>query len=906
MSQSVFPDQLAFRHPWRSYQQRVLDGLSGHLRDRSLHVVAAPGSGKTVLGLEVVRRLGRPALVLAPTLTIRDQWVQRLVADFLPDGADLPAWVSTEVRAPGLLTVATYQALHAAHTGAHAPEPPEPEEEGAEQEQDEGPVPERASSQVIAALRARGIGTLVVDEAHHLRAEWWRTLFALRRALPQATVVALTATPPYDVPPAEWERYCRLCGPVDAEVSIPELVVARNLCPHQDYVHFSLPTAAESEVIRRFRTQVAALQGELVRDAELIALLRDHPWLTDPLARGEEILEEPEAFSALLVFLRAATGAVPPRALHLLGVRERDLPPLTPRWLERLLNWLLFTQREALAAHEATLARLERQLRRIGALERQQVHLTSASTIERTLMRSLSKLDSIVEIVRTESAALGERLRLVVLSDYIRAADLPAGPDDLTPATRLGVVPIFEQLRRAGPEAPGLAALSGSLVIVPGAVRERLLALAAAAGVAEGCLRLTPLPHDPGYLRVDTRDTDRSLLVQLMTRLFTEGGVRILVGTKSLLGEGWDAPAINALVLASFVGSYMLSNQMRGRAIRTEPGNPDKTANIWHLVCVEPGAQDPGEDFATLQRRFVAFPGPALDRPVIYSGLDRLGVGAPPYRAATVAAINARMIAHALDRTALRAHWDQALVAAERHQMAEEVVAPAVSLPRGFVFARTLRALVLQALWTGGSLTALTLRGVQGAEGNPGVLLTLAALGLGVGALGSLPTLLRAGWLALRHGDVAGSLGQVAAALLDALCQAEVIQTPRQQLRPVTRAQRGGAVYCTLQGGTTREATVFLNALGELLDPVQNPRYLLLRHSPWRGLTRTDYHAVPTELGRRREDAAALLAAWQRRVGPAELIYTRNPEGRRMLLRARAHALSSALAPHSQRLSRWQ
>jgi hypothetical protein len=55
---------LEFRWPWRPYQQRVLDALEEHLADQKLHVVAAPGSGKTCLGLEGFRRLGEPGLVL--------------------------------------------------------------------------------------------------------------------------------------------------------------------------------------------------------------------------------------------------------------------------------------------------------------------------------------------------------------------------------------------------------------------------------------------------------------------------------------------------------------------------------------------------------------------------------------------------------------------------------------------------------------------------------------------------------------------------------------------------------------------------------------------------------------------------------------------------------------------------
>ena len=105
--------ELEFRGAWRDYQQRVLDELAGHLGDQRLNVVAAPGSGKTVLGLEVMCRIGRPALILAPTIAIRNQWVDRLSQLFrLPDAG--PAdWISTSLADPRKLTISTYQALHA-------------------------------------------------------------------------------------------------------------------------------------------------------------------------------------------------------------------------------------------------------------------------------------------------------------------------------------------------------------------------------------------------------------------------------------------------------------------------------------------------------------------------------------------------------------------------------------------------------------------------------------------------------------------------------------------------------------------------------------------------------------------------------------------------------------------------
>ena len=112
--------EMAFQGSWRDYQQDVLDALDSHLTDRKLHVVAAPGSGKTILGLEVMRRIGRPAIILAPTIAIRNQWIDRLCRMFLPAPHTQPDWISTSLDDPRSITVITYQALHSANGAAAA------------------------------------------------------------------------------------------------------------------------------------------------------------------------------------------------------------------------------------------------------------------------------------------------------------------------------------------------------------------------------------------------------------------------------------------------------------------------------------------------------------------------------------------------------------------------------------------------------------------------------------------------------------------------------------------------------------------------------------------------------------------------------------------------------------------
>src|SRR5699024_1488059 len=120
------------------------------------------------------------------------------------------------------------------------------------------------------------------------------------------------------------------------------------------------------------------------------------------------------------------------------------------------------------------------------------------------------------------------------------------------------------------------------------------------------------------------------------TEVFTQGGIHVLIGTTALLGEGWDAPSINSLIIASYVGTYMLSNQMRGRAIRTEKGNQNKTANIWHLVCVEPHFPDGGHDFRSLARRFESLFGLSIHEGIIRTGIGRMNLISSPYDQADI------------------------------------------------------------------------------------------------------------------------------------------------------------------------------------------------------------------------------------------------------------------------------
>ena len=106
--------ELSFKGQWRQYQMRILDKSDTYMSDGKIHLVAAPGSGKTTLGIEFIRRFGNPSLILVPTVTIRQQWVDRIKEAFLNDASQAEQLISQDLKQPKIITVATYQALHSA------------------------------------------------------------------------------------------------------------------------------------------------------------------------------------------------------------------------------------------------------------------------------------------------------------------------------------------------------------------------------------------------------------------------------------------------------------------------------------------------------------------------------------------------------------------------------------------------------------------------------------------------------------------------------------------------------------------------------------------------------------------------------------------------------------------------
>lgn len=860
----------------------MLAELDVHLVDRRIHLVAAPGAGKTTLGLEVFRRLGQPALVLAPSRTIRDQWISRL-RDFLPDGDTSAAWAGTNLEQETFLTAITYQALH---TKLRRSEPiDEIEEDDTTATAPEAPA-ESELEVVIARCRKVGVATVILDEAHHLRQEWWRALSQFRKALGDPVLVCLTATPPYDVISAEWRRYEELCGPIDEEISIPELVHAGTLCPHQDFIHTCPPSEKDIVTARQHDEAVARFLTDIAADSILVDAIKVHPWISSAQTDAEQVLDDPEFAVAMMALLQRNGLAPPERLLRLLGCEARELPGMDRRWWSTLLKRYLFGDEwsAAFADHRTALAR---RMRQSGLLFRRELRLLRHSGLLSALSQSSAKIESCVAIHRLERATRGASLRQVILTDFIRDRELD----------RLGAWPVFVRLVRSLPasDAPGIALLTGRFAIVHQSNLRNL-------GVTGSSQAPTAEADLPDFLRCP----GGGALVDALTRCLQEGQLHTLVGTRSLLGEGWDCPAVNSLVLASYVGAFVATNQMRGRAIRIDPRAPEKVASIWHLVAFDTSTPSGLADLAQLEEKFETFAGLHACRPAIEAGLPRLlGPSArhgPPPRE-----WNAEFSRRLADLASLRSRWAKAIDCGTEHRVIAAVEAPTTPKLRRFVFSNTLRYLLYSSFWAFVGGTTAVLRNLRPEHfANRTKLYVMLGVAAVVGLAFSLPQLLKSAWISLRHLPADGSLRQIGWAMLDTLIATGTIKSPPPRLDVRTTELEPGRFSLALIGGTFFESSVFADCLEIVLGPIDNPRYVIRRSDSFFPLMkRHDYHAVPPTLCAKKEHAEAFLRNWHRRVGAAELVFTRSPEGRQALLHARVRALSTVFADKAHRRDRW-
>jgi superfamily II DNA or RNA helicase len=956
---------LAFRGAWRQYQRAALEAFE---RDRQAgrrhtHIVAPPGSGKTLLGVEMVRRLGVPALVLVPNSAVQAQWPQ-IVGRFT--GADgVPAHQIARPDPEAPIACLSYQAFcqvedpsvmlggaaerrWAAERAAATSQPVDEVISQAtgwtgaaatRRRRELGRITAAIKREVargehagigldellseparrrIEVLLRRGVGTLVLDECHHLASLWGYVVQAVRQTLGEVHLVGLTATPPEELTRAELELYERLLGPVDYTIPTPAVVREGHLAPYQELAWLCRPLDAETDWLaqhdQRFQELLTTLHdprdtGPLGFAAWVITRARHRT-----LAGGDAEVSwasfqrrRPGLARACVRFLASAGLALPDGAPRGEGYRQ---PPDLEDWLVLLEDYTL----RCLRAHASPEAAARDQaigaaLRDLGFTLTRQGIRRGASDVDRLLSQSGAKSLALADIVSCEYEARGLRLRALVLTDSeaptSRAADSLVEVLAAEAGSAIEAVGALAADGRTSPLRPLLVSGRG-LRCAPADAETLLGALRDAAGGDGPVAGWRAEPAEPGLVRLLASGTawQSRLWVRLATTIFAAGATRVLVGTRALLGEGWDAPCVNVLVDLTAATTAVSVRQMRGRSLRLDPNDAGKIASNWDVVCVAPELARGTGDYERFVRKHLHLFAPSEDS-VIEAGPSHvhpdLGPFAPP-PAGRFAAINRQMRRRAQQYEDARHRWrigqpyagkelDTLVVRSLREDARADTLARRATPPAYPLRQRV--PLSLAGLGAGGAALAA----VDGSA--------LLALGL----LAAVPVGLGAVWARLRRverelADTA-PLDLIAHAIVEAYVElGELSQDAAASLTIEPRTS--GYLRVFLQQATPLESMLVTTALEQLLEPPGNPRYLVSRLVPGtrRGTARRlgrlllarppfrhCWHAVPDDLGRNKARAEAFARAWRRWLGPGQLRFTqRSDQGRAALAQAGAQA----------------
>lgn len=833
------------------------------LGDRRGWIVLPPGAGKTLVGVEAVRASGRQGVVFSPNTAIQGQW---------------------QACDPSLRCL-TYQSLAVFDSEAETEE------------------------SVISRLHPNGLALIqelahsdnlmiVLDECHHLLRVWGRLLAEVLELVPDALVLGLTATPVTSMTAAEAELEAELFGPVTYAATIPEVVIAGDLVPFAELAWVTSPTPQEREWLDGHEQRVQEFITHLSDpDLASVPLLSALDGLTGP-GWSDVVQVRPQLADAVLRLNHQGMVGLPSCAV--IRERHRRLPDLTD-WVEVLNHWLRPLVTSTDPRDKALIAKVADLLPSLGLRWTRRGIVAGVPTVDRVLARSAAKAQAAVDIVGLEADTLGTDLRALVLCDFERASALPRflGEvlDEDAGSARLVLQGFLEEqrTRRLNPLLVTGSTLAGD----PDALEQ----IARRAEQQRG-VRGLRVEQDGGLFRLTGWGPRQ--WVPVVTGMLEDGDTQVLIGTRGLLGEGWDARSVNCLVDLTTATAATALVQMRGRALRIDPRQRDKVSICWSVVCVTDGMLG-DNDWERLVRKHHGYVGPDAAGSMV-DGIghldDSLSAHQPP-DSSRIPELNARAIVRSQRRGDIAEAWARtrdtgaslrSVLRARRASTPKRLV-PLELVPR--LPTRRRREIALPVL-----APLAVLAAVMGYPWLAAGLCAAALIFFGVG----LYTARR-----LLHGLVEppGVLN-VAAAVADAMGAVGLIDADSSRL---TAELVGEEVRCAIAGVDAEQSTRYAEALDEALQPIGDPRYVVSRRvvssvsvpallrASWTGrlADAETWHPVPSALGRRRGDAEAYHRSWTRWVGDGELLYTRSPRGTGVLAASRGDdpwQLSTAIRLH--------
>jgi superfamily II DNA or RNA helicase len=924
-----FPD-ISFKSTLRPSQLEVVNVALDHVSSKNtkLYVNAPPGSGKTVTGLYLWATVFKcPAVVLSPNSAIQSQWLARTDL-FEQNGNSIPEqWLSSDPKSPQLFTSLTYQALTMPARGsddltdaslelwkhsllekekAHSEEEAEvwirnlheqnPDyfqervayytkkiREEITRGSDALSVLHSSALENLNHLKEAGVRLVILDECHHLVGHWGRILNGISEYLDNPVVVGLTATPPdaEEADATDWSIYETLLDEIDYEVPVPAVIKDGFLAPYKDLCYFVRPTDDELEYISNTSDRMQEILDVLQHVTEGEDRLSLNQWAYQTLEKMELPLrpaknwgEYEKRFTtfawAARVLLAKDDVSLPTNARELSQEEIDDCEDLLAYCVPVIDPYVrLYLMRTKNAQHLELANRVKSHLRLLGSQITETGNQRCASPVTRILAYSKSKALALIPILTREQEMLGEAIRAVVVCDYEKTSAVAPEVSHILDSEVGGAVAAFRTLLQdSDTDRLDPVLVTGSTVLVDDDLYLIFHEYASQWLQQKGYEVELRWGDQDGYRMLKARGADwvPRVYIELVTEFFQAGYTRCLVGTRGLLGEGWDANKINVLVDLTSVTTSMSVNQLRGRSIRLDGDVPRKLAHNWDVVCLAPEFLKGLSDYKRFCKKHTRIYG-VTDDGVIEKGVGHVHPAFTEIKPVGVEKVATLISEEMLERAGNRdKNYDLWGVGKPfKGQAAQSVQIPlgGSGTKKGFPpFTGDTTA------WTPESLTKKVSEAIVCALRDAGF---------------------------IKWGNEAE--------LLEHLFVGE---------------QAGGYVRVFLQEASESEITLFTQALTDVFSPPIEARYVIERYvdlkefstktrHPWfanvlpkllKKYFAEEYehvdvrrqmvmlHAVPEVLSKNKDLAEAFKEHWNRLISPGDLIFTQRGDGREFILEA--------------------
>ena len=657
---NLFPD-LSFRWPFRQSQKTILNMVEEKRRrgEKKFHIVAPPGSGKTIVGLELARRINRRTLILTPNTTIQAQWADK-IRFFLKEEQDALKYtamsVPDEEAHPAAITILTYQALSIQTTDSdflsgfalknwettlireremEAEEAKERitalQEQNPETwkkelarykkaarkkllEEDNGEAILRllhsSIPELLARFRDNNVQTLILDECHHLLNYWAAVLKMAICLLGDITVIGLTATPPVQASDQELRLYNEIVGEIDFSIPLPAVVKEGNLATYSDLVYLTEPLEAEHNFIREqnqnFNTVFSKLLNPEATEHTLIQwMIRKMDDM--PQKKLNAFFRKQRPLAQACVKLLKENNVPEWKKLPYLNTGGKALTLEEKSLL--LEDYALNCLKLSPSPHDAELlASLKSAMKNLGYLLAESGLRRYISPVDRILGLSGSKIRALKTILEAEQQSMNGQLRAVVICDYEKTSATAlkqlSGIMDSEAGGAVRALRFLTSDSTLDTLDPVL--VTGTTILCDDDLTGNFLRESEKWILENGkkiILKAEPATDGFSVISGSGRDFSPKSYVLMITNLFDRGITRCLVGTRGLLGEGWDSTGCNTLIDLTAVTSFVSINQLRGRSIRIDRNHPEKHANNWDVVCIAPDYSNGLNDYGRFVRK---------------------------------------------------------------------------------------------------------------------------------------------------------------------------------------------------------------------------------------------------------------------------------------------------------------